>query len=545
MMPESAKAEIPNSEIRLLKYQGFITACLLTLLLWGMHAIWFRQDTRPPVWDMALHQTYALNYLGGTEHVYDNAAKPWEKSGNYPPLVHLIIAAVFWLLHPGPHIAALANVPATFLLFWALFHLANDLAGSAAARWACLLAGLTPYLIWISRETVLDYWLSAWFVAALFVLRKTRGFESRSWSLLLGLVLGLGLLTKWFFAGILLAPLVYTAVHSRVWKRSRQCIHFLDAILIAGIVAAPWYIPNIPGLIRYFGQNAEIGALEGEPPAFTFHSFIYYLRLLEGYQLFAILFVLLLLGCIVCLRKKLIKEWGFLVAAIIGGWFVLTLLRTKDPRFTLPLVGPLLIFAGAWLQSWKKNSISMAFKIFLVALLCVQAYGANFGVSWLPRHAVIMQGYQGSMRWDWNWYLQDYFGIFGSPRQEDWKQEAILGKLASDSERRSVQPALALIPDLPWFSEPNFEYYARMRGMPVRMGHLKSASTGIDSFREYNYVLMTMGTQGMSWTTGSSAALNQVVVDNAKVFRLVDLYVLPNGDSARLYFIDRVSKLQE
>jgi hypothetical protein len=143
------------------------------------------------------------------------------------------------------------------------------------------------------------------------------------------------------------------------------------------------------------------------------------------------------------------------------------------------------------------------------------------------------------MRWDWNLYLQDYFGIFGKPRKEDWKQDEILRRIADDSAGKSVRPVLAIIPDLPWFSEGNFNLYARFRGMRIRMRHLQSAAEGINSFNGFNYVLMTERDQGMSWTTGSSGALNKIVVDNPAIFRLVELYKLPNGDAARLYFIQQ------
>jgi len=531
------KSQVWNLESGIWNH-GFVTACLLTTLLWGMHAIWFMRDTRPPVWDMALHQTYALNYLKGGAPVIDGTSSSLEKSGNYPPFVHLAIAAVFLILHPGPHIAALANIPATLIFFWALFELAKDLAGPLAARWACVLALLTPYLIWLSRETILDYWLSAWFAAALVSLRKTRAFQSRPWSLALGAILAMGLLTKWLFAGIILIPLIYILVDSRIWKHPARCINFLDTVITALIVASPWYLPNIPRLVRYFGQNMEIGAREGEPSVFTFQSFIYYARLLEGYQLFGLLFAVLLLGCFFCWRKRLIEDWKFLLFTIAGGWLVMTLLRTKDPRFTMPLIGPLLIFPGAWIQSWKRKGINTALAGTLVALLCFQAYAANFGISWLPRQVVILPGYQGSLRWDWNLYLQDYFGILGRPQKEDWKQDAILQNLAADSEKRSVKPSLAVIPDLPWFSEANFTFFSKLRGMPIRISHPQSAD-GINSFQECNYVLMTERDQGMPWTTGASEALNKIVVDNYHIFKLVELYLLPNGDGARLYFIDR------
>jgi 4-amino-4-deoxy-L-arabinose transferase-like glycosyltransferase len=517
---------------------GIITLCLLTALLWGINIAWLGLDTRPPVWDMALHQTYALNYLSGTHASSGEMPKPWERSGNYPPFVHLVIAAVFLLFHPGPHIAVLANIPATIILLWAIYSLAKDIAGPDAGPWACLLAILTPYAIWISRETVLDYWLSAWFAAALVLVRKNREFQSRNLSLILGAVLALGLLTKWFFAGILFIPLVYVFIAGRMWRYPARLINFADMLLVAGVVAGLWYLPNLPRLVRYFGENTAVGAAEGEPPVLSFQSFIYYLRLLEGYQLFAILFVILCLACVFVWRNKLVSDGRFLVFSIAGGWLIMTLLRTKDPRFTLPLIGPLCVISGAWIGSWKKTVLNRAVQALIIALLAFQAFMSNFGVSWMPNRVVILPGYQGTYRWDWNLYLQSYFDIWGKPRKEDWKQDEILRKIEEDSNQKKVQPSLALVPDLAWFSEGNFALYAKMRRLPIRIHHLTSAAEGIHSFDGYNYILMTEHDQGMSWTTGASSVLNQIIVDNPQVFRLVQVYQLPSGDGARLYYLE-------
>ncbi len=84
---------------------------------------------------------------------------------------------------------------------------------------------------------------------------------------------------------------------------------------------------------------------------------------------------------------------------------------------------------------------------------------------------------------------------------------------------------------------------AQLRGLPVRVDHLQSAANGIRSFDRFNYVVMTEREQGMSWSTTASAALNQIVVDEHRVFRLLGLYPLPNGDSARLYFIQRDERI--
>ena len=73
----------------------------------------------------------------------------------------------------------------------------------------------------------------------------------------------------------------------------------------------------------------------------------------------------------------------------------------------------------------------------------------------------------------------------------------------------------------------------------MRIDHIQAEPKGIQSFEGYNYVIMTEGDQGMTWSTVSSRALNQIVVDDPGTFRLVALYQLPDGNGVRLYFIRR------
>jgi len=511
---------------------------LLACGLWIVHAVWLTLDTRPPVWDMALHQSYALNYLPGSMGVGD-AGPLWSRTGNYPPFVHLMIAAWYWIFHPAPRVAVLANLPATLLLFSSVYALGHAWNGRGAGRWACLLTCLTPYLIWMSRETILDYWMSAWVAAALYLLVRTRGFRERRPSLLLGLCLAAGMLTKWLFVGFVFFPLILVSVREMVWKNRLQMVNLIDAGLISGALAGAWYLPNLTRLVHYFRENTGIGALEGEPPVWSFQSWIYYLRLLEGYQFFAFLFAFVCLSVLMVWRKRLIPSAGVLTAAIVGGWIVMTLLRTKDPRFTMPLLGLLCIPAGTWIDSWgRRNGITFA-KAVILALLMLQAYAVNFGFESLPKAVILARGYQGTLRWDWNLYLQEYFGILGSPRRENWQQEDILKRMSADASGRGALHGLALIPDLPRFNAANFSLYARLSGIPLRVDHPQRVQEGIRSFDGFDYVLMTEGDQGISWTTHASLALNRIVVDDPEVFRLVEIFPLPNGDSVRLYFIRR------
>ncbi len=515
---------------RFLDHALVLFLCAVT---WAINAAWLGSDTRPPVWDMAMHQAYALNYL--TDGHPPGSA--YERSGNYPPFVHLVIAAFYAALHPSRNVAALANLPATLLLLWAVYLLARDLSGAAAARWACFFTAATPFLLWMSRETILDYWLSAWFALALFLLVRFGSFDCRPAALLLGLVVGLGMLTKWFFVGLVAFPLALVLVRRRVWADPERLVRLFDVFLVAAGVAASWYLPNLPRLAGYFGANMSIGVREGEPPVLSFQSAIYYLRLLEGYQLFGLLFVLAVAGTAAALRRKLLSDPVFWAVSVAGGWFVFTLLRTKDPRFTMPLLGPLMIGAGAWFASWRQDIFRGAVKALVVALLCVQAYAVNFGIPWLPRAVVLVRGYQGSLRWDWNLYLQDYFGILGPPRRENWRQQEILERIARHALQNGERPSLAVVPDLPHFSAANFLLQSRLDGSHMRIDHPQSAAAGIRAFDGFKYVLMTEGEQGMPWSTVAGRALNQIIVDEHDTFRIIELYPLPNGDYVRLYHV--------
>ena len=513
---------------------------LCAAALWALNAIWLANDTRPPVWDMALHQTYALNYVPGFQPSPE--LRLWQFSGNYPPFVHLLIAAAFRTFHPSPHVATLANLPASLVLFWALFELSLYFTSAAAARWACLLMLLTPYLIWMSRETVLDYWLSAWLAAAWMILIRTDGFGSRGWSRVFGLACALGLLTKWLFAGFMAIPFAAVAIRYRIWKDEERLVNASQAFLLAASVAGVWYAPNLAQLIRYFGQNAQIGRLEGEPPVLSFQSFIYYLRLLEGYQMYALLFFLMTGGLVFVIARPLMRDRALWIAFVAGGWLAMTLLRTKDPRFTMPLLTLLLIPPAAWLASWSTGSnrrLGRSAQVLFVGALSVQAYAGNFGISWLPQQVVLMTGYQGSLRWDWQLFSQNYFGILGAPRREDWKQNEILDRVAEESKQRGATMSLALVPDLARFDSLNFQLAARLAKLPARIGHIGSAAGGLSAFDGYDFVVTSQMEQGMSWTTRDAESLNQLIVNRPDIFKPISVYRLPTGDAVQLCFIDR------
>ena len=77
--------------------------------------------------------------------------------------------------------------------------------------------------------------------------------------------------------------------------------------------------------------------------------------------------------------------------------------------------------------------------------------------------------------------------------------------------------------------------------MPLRVGHLVSAAGGLDAFGGYDFAITSENEQGMPWTTRAAGSLNQFIEDRHDIFRVIEVYRLPNSDAVRLYFIDRES----
>jgi hypothetical protein len=256
---------------------------------------------------------------------------------------------------------------------------------------------------------------------------------------------------------------------------------------------------------------------------------------------YGLLFVLLAAGTVFIFSRHLFKDPFFWMVCIGSGWLAMTLLRTKDTRFTMPLLGPLLLAPGAWFAKCGRVLAGRVARFAVVGALVFQAYAINFGIAWLPQEVVLMRGYQGSLRWDWQLFSQNYFGILGAPRREDWKQEEIIDRMVKESRLRGSGTSLALVPDLPQFNTSNFLLAAAEAKLLLPLDHLTSAAPGLATFRFFDFVILTDVEQGMSWTTHNAQLLNQFILTRPEIFKPVENFKLPNNDTAHLFFIDHAA----
>ena len=215
--------------------EAILAAAVFTTLV-AVAAVWLALDRRPPEWDHANHLERAVTCAGDLARGELRAILA--RSSFYPPLV-ICAAGLAYRLAPSD-VAAAQTVILAFLThgMGAVYVLARDVAGAPAGVVSALVFGTAPVVVFSALRFQLDLPLASMVALTLLVLTRVVAFEHRGWSVVAGLALGLGMLTKPPFAAYVLAPLVLTAARIR----SRRAVANLAlALLIGGALSLPWY----------------------------------------------------------------------------------------------------------------------------------------------------------------------------------------------------------------------------------------------------------------------------------------------------------------
>jgi hypothetical protein len=486
-------------------------------VLAGSHLLRAAWHAWPPDWDHALHLARAL---GCADRL---AAGDWRAlpfvAGEYPPLAHCA-AGLLHLTLGRSHLVAVAFTQAV---------LAAVALGTAAvgARLGWPLAGVAGALVVLAYDKVLfeswgfmlDLPLTAVVTATVWALLRTDGFTRPGWTLVLGVLGGAGLLTKWMYPVFVGPVVLLIGLGPRPWAAGWHRWRFaLGAALVAALLAAPWYLahPRLFGWLLRSGFTT--GAAEGDPAVLTLAGLGYYLYRLP-YQLGPPLAALLLVGLI---RSPRGRGLTVLAAWAIPALAALTLVRNKDLRFTMPVLPALALWSVAWLERLGPRHAARA----VVAL----ALGLALHV--------------GYFTWGWpapEWARgrSDLDLLYPSfpPVASRWPIPELLDAVERDRAARDRRLRLAVVPDHPYLSPLTVAYYVERDRRPVRVSR---AWTGPPRFLDY--VLTKSDDQGPAHTTAEARALMARVAagDPALVSLLhpVREFPLPDGERATLYRVE-------
>jgi 4-amino-4-deoxy-L-arabinose transferase-like glycosyltransferase len=197
---------------------------LVLALLWLFHVVnnglWQFTNVVILAWDRPAHLLRSLAYYQALRPLsLDSISQIITYRNFYPPLFHLSVALFYSLFGVSADVAAMANVVYMAVLLCAVYGIGKRLFSAKVGLPAAFLVSMLPIVFCLSRYTYVEYALMSMVTLSVYLLIRTDGFQNRTYSVLFGLSVGLGMLTKWVFIFFLGGPLVYVSLKALPWQR--------------------------------------------------------------------------------------------------------------------------------------------------------------------------------------------------------------------------------------------------------------------------------------------------------------------------------------
>jgi hypothetical protein len=337
---------------------------LLSLAFIAISLIWLSVDQQMPDGDAGRHLLLVFNFK---ENILDNGHLlhwfRYEPSAGavYPPLVFLVGAAGL-VLGGGSADAPIVALNLVFvpLLVGGCYGIGRIAFNDARAGiLAAVFALATPVVIGQFHIFLLDLPLTAMVAATGWAILASDRFDDRRLSLLVGVLAGLGLLTKQSFV-LFIAPLALVVVLRggyRNWRNVLMCAGL--ALLIAG----PWYLKHLDGLTRVAQeattQGAGINPYGPEYPRGSLKNFAWYGWSALNIHYFLPLVLFYVTGLVHALvswaRTRRAGYLPELIVASIGGYVAVAMLwGFQDPRYSIPAVAFVAALGTGWIVSLRR-----------------------------------------------------------------------------------------------------------------------------------------------------------------------------------------------
>jgi 4-amino-4-deoxy-L-arabinose transferase-like glycosyltransferase len=232
---------------------------LLIAMLVAWHAfhnwLWLDHNIVLTGWDKARHLAQSL--------AYNDMLSPFRLRSLFsafisdsvrPPLTPISAVIMYRLFGVSGDVAALGNLFYLTVTLVATWKLGALLAGRRLALLSVVLLALLPMFYAMSRYFYLEFPLMTVVALTIWLLLASDGFQRRGTSLLFGLCLGLGLLTKRTYVAFAFAPVALVVLSSGVlpalWQRLRGGLridlkHVAVALTGGLALAAVWVVPSL------------------------------------------------------------------------------------------------------------------------------------------------------------------------------------------------------------------------------------------------------------------------------------------------------------
>jgi hypothetical protein len=420
---------------------GWATAAV-ALLVALLHLAWFAGDSRVPFMDQ--HRYYEMSVQaagcldGSSEH---GILGLLTLEGSHPPLYPILGAVAMTIAGDGYAGARMVNVALAALTVVSAFLLARRGLGPWEAWLAATVAALAPLLFAFGHVYYIETLLIPLVLLTWWWTEASDGLARRRSWLGMGLLLGLGCLTKWTYPIFVGIPLVLAM------RRSGRWAALVPAAIVAAAIAAPWYLTTVDNLVAFFERSVISG--EGHLSARSgLMGWLYYPKEIVLVGLGIPLAAAAIVGWVSLWRHDRTRALRLATWAVIP-IVVFSFVLTKKPRHILPVLPVFAILAVHGVRIARGPLLRRLVAGLLVAHVAASAFQSSFafmgkdpGVSIADRRVPL---------------LSRPSPIPGPPEDVSWPYEEILVALRDAGATDTRHPVLLLF-NLTAFREDGFWY---------------------------------------------------------------------------------------
>ena len=285
------------------------------------------------------------------------------------PLLIWIMKIMFFIF--GTHYFDLQVILVNYILFlmslYFIYKIGLEIKDKETGNIAMLLFALTPAVYGMSRQYGHQDWhVMIAMVANIYCLIKLDNFKSTKWSVLYGITVGLGLLTKDAFLMFFFIPWLYVVIRSLMEKIEKiKVLNILTTIILGSLIAGCHYFRSI-----------IIYKVLHEPVIETVQSF--YLRNLKimtiglsEYLLSPPIFILFIVSIIWLIFKYKNKNKLVLLLWFVIPWITIVLMPTITlPEYGTGFIPAIVLIISIYISHIHKKT-SKFLLTFLVMIICL------------------------------------------------------------------------------------------------------------------------------------------------------------------------------
>jgi len=361
------------------KYSGYLLLGLIVLFYFAGNSLWMKMQHNDYVlcFDDAVHFSAALD-------AYDNLQQHRFARNYNAPLPPYITAVLLFLFgkQQVANVILVANLLYLALALLLTWKIGEYIADRQTGLLAAVLLSLYPAMYGLSR--LYGQGEYAVIVAAAFniyCLLRSRRFTDLKWSLLYGVSVGIGLLTKDTFIAFFAGPLLYIAASALKEKRELTVYaNIVAALFIGAIMAMPHYARK-----EILAKVAHELISENTGPWYRFENLKIFTIGLSDELLSPPFFLAFLFGLWHFLQNyKKRDEKAALLLWFLVPWLVLVFMpHRKMTEYSVPYLPAIALMSAAGL-----SSVKTAFRKYIFCALAVLAlvqyadfsYGAGPGL---------------------------------------------------------------------------------------------------------------------------------------------------------------------